>query len=97
MPVLEACHIKPYAEGGPNQTSNGLLLRSDLHILYDEGYLNVTKDLRVEVSGKIKEEFENGKQYYQFHGNRLTVLPHDEVDKPSAESLEWHNQYRYAS
>jgi putative restriction endonuclease len=37
LPVLEAAHIKPYGSGGPHQPENGLLLRSDLHTLFDEG------------------------------------------------------------
>jgi putative restriction endonuclease len=42
LPVLEAAHIKPYADSGPNLVQNGLLLRSDLHKLFDIGYLTVT-------------------------------------------------------
>lgn len=45
LPVLEAAHIKPYAESGPNMISNGLLLRSDLHTLFDHGYLTVTDEI----------------------------------------------------
>jgi putative restriction endonuclease len=63
LPVLEAAHIKPYAESGPHVISNGLLLRSDLHILFDDGYLTVTEDLKVEVSKRIEEEFHNGREY----------------------------------
>jgi putative restriction endonuclease len=37
LPVLEAAHIKPYALEGPHQVQNGLLLRSDLHKLFDLG------------------------------------------------------------
>ena len=37
LPVLQAAHIKPFSESGPNQIRNGLLLRSDLHILFDNG------------------------------------------------------------
>jgi putative restriction endonuclease len=35
LPVLEAAHIRPYATGGKHALSNGLLLRSDLHRLFD--------------------------------------------------------------
>jgi putative restriction endonuclease len=35
LPVLEAAHAKPYALGGHHAVSNGLLLRSDLHTLFD--------------------------------------------------------------
>ena len=33
LPVLNAAHIKPYAEEGPHEVRNGLLLREDLHTL----------------------------------------------------------------
>ena len=39
LPVLEAAHIKPYALSGPHVTSNGLLLRADLHKLFDSHYI----------------------------------------------------------
>src|SRR5690606_11461688 len=42
LPVLQAAHIRPYAAAGPHRVSNGLLLRSDLHILFDRGYVTVT-------------------------------------------------------
>jgi putative restriction endonuclease len=97
LPVLQASHIKPYVESGPNKISNGLLLRSDLHILFDKGYVTITNDYRVEVSKRIKAEFENGRDYYTFHGQKLTVLPRRENEKPSIEFIEWHNQHVYAS
>jgi hypothetical protein len=33
--VLEAAHIHSYADSGTNSTRNGLLLRSDIHVLFD--------------------------------------------------------------
>jgi putative restriction endonuclease len=91
VPVLEAGHIKPYKESGPNSAKNGLLLRADLHILFDEGYMTVTDKLYVEVSRRIKEEYENGREYYNFHGSRLAVIPRRIEEQPAAEYLEWHN------
>jgi putative restriction endonuclease len=93
LPVLEAAHIKPYADTGPHLVSNGLLLRSDLHILFDDGYVTVTEDLRVEVSKRIKEEFENGRDYYTHAGQRLAVVPDAPDERPSAEFLRWHNEH----
>lgn len=46
LPALEAAHIKAHAAKGPNQTQNGLLLRADIHRLFDEGYVTVNPDLR---------------------------------------------------
>ncbi len=91
LPVLEAAHIKPYAESLSHDVSNGILLRSDIHKLFDSGYMTITKDLVVEVSNRIKEEFHNGKEYYQYHGKSLMYIPAREIDKPSLRYVEWHN------
>ncbi len=77
---------------GPNLVSNGLLLRSDLHILFDRGYLTVNPDLRVEVSPRIREEFSNGREYYALHGKPLVATPSSILDRPSNDFLDWHNQ-----
>ena len=92
LPVLEAAHIKPYAESGPHFISNALLLRSDLHKLFDSGYLTITPDLKVEVSKRIKEEYQNGKEYYRFHGGQLFNLPNRTKDNPENRFVEWHNE-----
>jgi putative restriction endonuclease len=91
LPVLEAAHIKAYAESGPHQTSNGLLLRSDIHKLFDAGYISITEDHRIEVSNRIKEEYQNGKEYYAYHGKELMILPSVQSDLPSREYILWHN------
>ena len=91
LPVLEAAHIKRYSSSGPHFISNALLLRSDIHKLFDAGYLTITTDLKVEVSKKIKEEFENGREYYKFHGNGLSILPRRDKDRPGKSFIEWHN------
>ncbi len=95
LPVLQAAHIKPYAESGPHSIGNGLLLRSDLHILFDRGYITVDQDLTIEVSRSIKEEFSNGREYYALHGRQLAVLPASAADRPSPTFLEWHNANVY--
>jgi putative restriction endonuclease len=92
LPVLEAAHIKPYAAHGPHRVSNSLLLRSDLHKLFDSGYLTVTLDYRVEVSRRIREEFSNGKEYYAFHGQELRQLPDQLYRRPERQYLMWHNE-----
>jgi len=91
LPALEAGHIQPYSKNGPHEIRNGLLLRSDLHNLFDLGYLTVTLDYKVEVSRRIREEFENGRHYYEFHGQPLAVLPRVEEARPAPEFLEWHH------
>ena len=88
-PVLEAAHIVPYLGPHSNHPQNGLVLRSDLHRLYDAGYVTVTPDLRLEVSSRLKDEFENGRAYYDMAGRRVFV-PENPATRPSAAALEWH-------
>ncbi|RYE27291.1 MAG: HNH endonuclease [Sphingobacteriaceae bacterium] len=97
LPVLEAAHIKPYSALGPHSVSNGLLLRSDMHKLFDSGYLTITTDLKIEVSSRIKEEFQNGKEYYKYHGNNLFILPSEKKDLPNSSYIDWHNTNIYKS
>lgn len=95
LPVLEAAHIRPYAEEGPHLVANGVLLREDLHTLFDRGYITATEDLRIEVSRRIKEEFENGREYYRHHGQTIANLPAAAEERPSIEFIRWHNQQKY--
>ena len=95
LPVLEAAHILPFAEQGPHETSNGLLLRSDFHKLFDLGLVTVTPSYQIEVSSRIKEEWFNGKAYYRLHGRTLSSIPEQAADKPSAAMLQWHNEHRF--
>ena len=95
LPVLEAAHIKPYALQGPHRVNNGILLRSDLHKLFDLGYMTVTPELTLEVSPKLKTEWQNGREYYAHHGQKLRVQPADMANQPSREFLSWHNENRF--
>lgn len=91
LPVLQAAHIRPYAQMGPHRVDNGLLLRSDFHTLFDQGYLTVKPDARLEVSRWIRDEFHNGKAYYALRGESIRLPSRDE-DRPSQEHLMWHNE-----
>lgn len=44
--VLEACHIISHAKTGDNSLDNGLLLRSDIHVLFDEHLMTLANDGR---------------------------------------------------
>jgi putative restriction endonuclease len=93
--ILDAAHIRPYkTEGGTHSPTNGILLRQDIHTLFDRGYITVTPDYRVEVSKRIKEEFNNGVEYYTMHGKQINV-PALEQMRPSREALAWHNETKF--
>lgn len=94
LPALDAAHIRPYGAGGEHRANNGLLLRRDIHSLFDQGYVTVTPELRFEVSRRIREEFENGRHYYALHGASVAG-PDDPRFRPDPQALSWHNQQLY--
>ena len=89
IPVLEAAHIKPYASGGEHRVDNGILLRRDLHRLFDRGYATVTPDHVFRVGESLRDEFSNGRSYYALDGLPVAV-PGDKLLRPGPEFLEWH-------
>jgi putative restriction endonuclease len=94
LPALEAAHIRPFADGGPHSPQNGLLLRRDIHALFDGGYVTVTPDLKFRVSRRIREEFENGRDYYAFDGRPIAQADSARWS-PDSTALTWHNDVRF--
>jgi putative restriction endonuclease len=89
-PVLQAAHIRPVTNGGENRLDNGMLLRSDVHTMFDNGYLAVDpRQNKLIVSPRLREDFGNGAEFYSKAG-QVIALPDRRVDQPNAEFLEWH-------
>lgn len=84
VPVLEAAHIARYLGPQSNRTNNGILLRADIHTLFDLHQLTISPDYVVWVNPKL------GDTYDQFHGSDL-VLPAKASERPVRELLEAHN------
>jgi putative restriction endonuclease len=67
--LLEAAHLRPYRGVGDNHPSNGLLLRSDLHTLFDLDMLGIEPDtLRVVLRSDLK-----GTEYEMYDGKPLLI------------------------
>jgi putative restriction endonuclease len=94
LPIVDAAHIRPYGQGGENDITNGLLLRTDVHRLFDLGYVTVAADGRFEVGRRLKEDFENGEHYYAMHGKAIFSPPHVE-QRPQREMLSWHQTNKF--
>lgn len=89
-PALQAAHIRSVKAGGQHRVDNGVLLRADVHIMFDRGLLGVdpaTKTLH--VSSRLRTEFGNGEEFYAKQGSAIRV-PQRRIDQPNAEFLEWH-------
>lgn len=94
LPILDAAHIRSYGEGGEHDLANGLLLRTDIHRLFDLGYVTLSEDHRFEVSSRLRADFDNGRHYYDLHGAAVRG-PQRGYASPASEALAWHREYRY--
>lgn len=85
--VLEAAHIIPYQGECTNHVQNGLLLRGDIHTLFDLCKIAVdTGTWTLLVSDELKETV-----YRKLHGIQIK-LPSDVSYRPSAEALDLHRR-----
>lgn len=83
--ALEAAHISPYRGNDTNDPTNGLLLRADIHTLFDRHLISVNpKTNTVAVAAQLL-----GTYYERFAGKRLT-LPRSNDERPSTRALAEH-------
>ncbi len=85
--ALEACHIVPYKGPETNHTSNGLLLRADLHVLFDLGLIAFDS----EKQETLVAERLQGTFYKSFAGETMN-MPSDPTLRPSKTALECHRR-----
>ena len=92
VPVLQAAHIRPVSEQGENRVDNGLLLRSDVHTLFDRGYLGIHPTAKtLLVSPRLRADWGNGEEFYRRATAGEPVLqPRRPADRPHRDFLEWH-------
>lgn len=81
--AIEASHIIPYRGENDNHQANGLLLRRDLHALFDADLLGIEPvTLRITVHPHL-----SGSEYARFKGEKLNL---DRTDfQPSIEALKF--------
>jgi len=79
--ALEAAHIGAYAGGGSDEAHNGLLLRADIHTLFDCDLLSIDGALRIHLSPTL-----SGSHYAGLQGKRIR-RPTAQFDRPSAAAL----------
>jgi hypothetical protein len=89
--LVEAAHVRPYSEDGESRVSNGILLRSDIHALFDASLLGIepiegeSGVYRVRLSPSLLCEAD----YWKFNGQKVEV-PRDEKLWPNVVELRKH-------
>lgn len=66
--VLQAAHILCYRGTHTNHVQNGVLLRADLHLLFDAGWVSIGSDYRISIHKSLV-----GSEYFRFNGKQLRL------------------------
>jgi hypothetical protein len=86
--ILEAAHIVPYSGSETNHTSNGLLLRADIHTLFDLGLITIEpSNYTIMISEALV-----GTEYEVLHGKTIR-MPGNQSDWPSVLALRYHQNH----
>lgn len=86
VPVLEAAHIDPFNGDMSQHVSNGLLLRSDLHTLFDLFQIAIDTDMTIRVAPDLADS-----EYGAYEGQALS-LPADPRQWPDPDALARHRK-----
>ncbi|MCF8219018.1 MAG: HNH endonuclease [Bacteroidales bacterium] len=89
-PLLDACHIIPFAESYNDSVRNGIAMSPTFHRAFDSGAISISADYRVLVHPALRDQspFHSLRQYEQ----QEIILPAEEKYFPSAEYLSKHRR-----
>lgn len=93
---VEAAHIRPVAEDGPDIINNGIALSRTVHWMFDRGLLGLTDDLKIMVS----RQSNNPDTVWSMIKNNGTrdgslLTPHLVSEHPRTEFVAWHREHRF--
>lgn len=91
-PEVEAAHILPVEERGPDTVRNGLALSGTIHWMFDRGLISVDEDYRIllaegAIPGEVAERL--------IRPDRKLILPDDPSAQPHQAYFGWHRQHRF--
>lgn len=91
-PEVEAAHILPVEERGPDTVRNGLALSGTIHWMFDRGLVSVDGDdslliARGSIAAEVTERL--------FVPDRRLILPADPALRPHPAYLDWHRRHRF--
>ncbi|UFS69481.1 HNH endonuclease [Geomonas sp. RF6] len=85
--ALEAAHITPYLGAHTNTVPNGILLRADIHTLFDLGKITISPhDFRVILHPELRAG------HYSYLTGKMVSVPKDKTLWPARPALEKHKR-----
>lgn len=90
-PLVDACHIIPFAESYNDSVRNGIALSPTFHRAFDKGLLSLSDNYRVILHPQLKDaSVDFSLRQYE---NQEIYLPNDSQFHPSPKSLAYHRQW----
>lgn len=87
-PEVQAAHIQPVSEDGPDSVRNGLALSSTFHWLFDRGLISLTDDFRIlKCRDALSDEVS---RFINADGRAL--VPKEEITRPHPRYLKYHRE-----
>ena len=88
-PEVQAAHIRPVAENGPDTIRNGLALSGTFHWLFDRGLISIADDYRILVADKKVPE----QARRMLNSDGKIILPKERGSRPNSIYLKFHRDF----
>jgi putative restriction endonuclease len=87
---VQAAHIRPVSENGPDSINNGLALSGTIHWMFDRGLLSISNDHDILISRHVNniEEVER-----LINKNKKAIMPKSREYWPHPSYLSWHREF----
>lgn len=91
---VQAAHIKPVEENGPDIVNNGIALSGTVHWMFDRGLISLEDDLSILVSRQANDTESIWKLV---NDSRCALMPATRLNRPHPRFLHWHRTHRFKS
>jgi putative restriction endonuclease len=83
---VDAAHIRPVEDGGPDSTRNGMALMKTMHWAFDRGLISLENDGRILTVERGLDD----RVLRMLPDDRQAIWPKNQVQQPHHSFLEWH-------
>lgn len=92
LPGVEAAAIKPYGESAPHEVFNGLLLRSDVCLIFYRGYISSIADYPIKATRLFRKESKRAHPLNTFQGRKISRFPFNHYSWHLREMISYYNE-----
>lgn len=89
---VEAAHIRPVSNGGPDVVRNGMALSGTIHWMFDRGLLSLSDHYDILVSRQVNDP---DRVEAMLRANGKARVPDDPALRPHPRYLAWHRRERF--